>query len=207
MRPRKYIVRVSTSCWFTNLDVEKHNQDIVLYKKMEKIYISLDEYLIKRSDRKELIGFFDKIKNKEIIGCDAQAKGGLNWFPIDLIITIIGISAAGFLQEIGKDIYIKLKKKIKYLLFSNQSEKIKYANIAFEISGKVIYFMFEDLMIENSFDAAFEKIFSEYEENAKKIERFIESNPTELFGYFESITMKYDDDEENRWIIGWINKT
>ena len=27
------IARVSTSCWFTNLDVEKHRQDIVLYKK------------------------------------------------------------------------------------------------------------------------------------------------------------------------------
>jgi hypothetical protein len=27
------IARVSTSCWFTNLEVEKHKQDIVLYKK------------------------------------------------------------------------------------------------------------------------------------------------------------------------------
>ncbi len=26
------IARVSTSCWFTNLEVEKHNEDIVLYK-------------------------------------------------------------------------------------------------------------------------------------------------------------------------------
>src|SRR3989339_1591111 len=29
----KKIARVSTSCWFTNLEVEKHKQDIVLYKK------------------------------------------------------------------------------------------------------------------------------------------------------------------------------
>lgn len=29
----KKIARVSTSCWFTNLDVEKHKQDITLYKK------------------------------------------------------------------------------------------------------------------------------------------------------------------------------
>ncbi len=33
------IARVSTSCWFTNLEVEKHKQDIILYKK----YI-LEEY-------------------------------------------------------------------------------------------------------------------------------------------------------------------
>jgi len=32
----KKIARVSTSCWFTNLEVEKHNQDIVLYKKFNK---------------------------------------------------------------------------------------------------------------------------------------------------------------------------
>jgi hypothetical protein len=32
----KKIARVSTSCWFTNLEVEKHNQDIVLYKKYNK---------------------------------------------------------------------------------------------------------------------------------------------------------------------------
>ncbi len=29
----KKIARVSTSCWFTNLEVEKHKQDITLYKK------------------------------------------------------------------------------------------------------------------------------------------------------------------------------
>lgn len=173
---------------------------------MEKIDISLDEYLIKETDRKELIGFFNGIKDKEITECDTHAKGGLNWFPIDLIIAIIGISATGFLQEIGKDVYAKLKQKIKDLLYSKQAEKIRYANIAFEVKGKVVYFMFEDMLFENNFDIAFEKIFSEYEQTAEKIEGFIESNPAELFGYFESITMKYDE-EENRWIIGWLNKT
>ena len=32
----KKIARVSTSCWFTNLEVEKHKEDIVLYKKYNK---------------------------------------------------------------------------------------------------------------------------------------------------------------------------
>lgn len=35
----KKLVRVSTSCWFTNLDVTKHHEDIVLYKQY-----SPDEY-------------------------------------------------------------------------------------------------------------------------------------------------------------------
>ncbi len=34
----KKIARVSTSCWFTNLDVEKHKQDIILYKKYDPSY-------------------------------------------------------------------------------------------------------------------------------------------------------------------------
>ncbi|MCC7004648.1 adenine-specific methyltransferase EcoRI family protein [Candidatus Nomurabacteria bacterium] len=41
----KKIARVSTSCWFTNLDVEKHKQDIVLYKKYNEIdYPNYENY-------------------------------------------------------------------------------------------------------------------------------------------------------------------
>lgn len=41
----KKIARVSTSCWFTNLEVEKHKQDIVLYKKYnKKDYLKYDNY-------------------------------------------------------------------------------------------------------------------------------------------------------------------
>ncbi len=41
----KKIVRVSTSCWFTNLEVEKHNKDIILYKKYNpKEYLKYDHY-------------------------------------------------------------------------------------------------------------------------------------------------------------------
>ena len=41
----KKIARVSTSCWFTNLEVEKHNQDITLYKKYNpKEYPKYDNY-------------------------------------------------------------------------------------------------------------------------------------------------------------------
>lgn len=41
----KKIARVSTSCWFTNLEVEKHKEDIVLYKKYDKdMYPKYDNY-------------------------------------------------------------------------------------------------------------------------------------------------------------------
>ncbi|HNV96991.1 MAG TPA: adenine-specific methyltransferase EcoRI family protein [bacterium] len=41
----KKIARVSTSCWFTNLEVEKHKQDIVLYKKYNEIdYPNYENY-------------------------------------------------------------------------------------------------------------------------------------------------------------------
>ncbi len=39
------IARVSTSCWFTNLEVEKHKEDIVLYKKYSpESYPKYDNY-------------------------------------------------------------------------------------------------------------------------------------------------------------------
>lgn len=41
----KKIARVSTSCWFTNLEVEKHKQDITLYKKYDPgVYPKYDNY-------------------------------------------------------------------------------------------------------------------------------------------------------------------
>lgn len=41
----KKIARVSTSCWFTNLEVEKHKQDIILYKKYNPVdYPKYDNY-------------------------------------------------------------------------------------------------------------------------------------------------------------------
>jgi len=41
----KKIARVSTSCWYTNLDVEKHKQDITLYKKYTpEEYSKYDNY-------------------------------------------------------------------------------------------------------------------------------------------------------------------
>lgn len=41
------IARVSTSCWFTNLEVKKHKEDIILYKKYkgnEELYPKYDNY-------------------------------------------------------------------------------------------------------------------------------------------------------------------
>jgi hypothetical protein len=41
----KKIARVSTSCWLTNLEVEKHKQDIILYKKYSsEEYLNYDNY-------------------------------------------------------------------------------------------------------------------------------------------------------------------
>jgi hypothetical protein len=173
---------------------------------MRSLEISIDEYLVKEKDRKEILGLLGGIKKKITI-CDTHGKGGMNWFPIDIIIIIIGFTASGFFQEIGRDVYIKLKSKIKELLYKkNDIEKISYANIAFEIENKVVYFTFEDTLLEENYDIAFEKIFSEFDELNIIITRLIRNKPEELFGKFESITMKFDE-EENRWIIGWFNNS
>lgn len=173
---------------------------------MPKLSISLDEYLIPKKDRKEILGFFGSFKDKEVSECDTHAKGGLIWFPIDLIILVSGLTVAGFFQELGKDIYLKLKSKIKELLYKFETpEKIDSAFVAFEVEGKVLYFMLEDKILEEDFDEAFDKIQSEFSEISEKFSKFLKTHPEELFGEFESLTLKYDW-EEKRWIIGWLNK-
>ncbi len=85
----KKIVRVSTSCWFTNLEVEKHKEDVTLYKKYDSEEypkydnydaINVDRYSDIPSDYDGMIGvpvtFLDKHNPKqfEIIG---QGQGNL----------------------------------------------------------------------------------------------------------------------------------
>ncbi|MFA5144547.1 MAG: adenine-specific methyltransferase EcoRI family protein [Candidatus Omnitrophota bacterium] len=86
----KKIVRVSTSCWFTNLVVEKHKQDITLYKKYSrkeypKYYnydaINVDKYTDIPCDYDGAIGvpvtFLDKYNPNqfEVIGLGISNSG------------------------------------------------------------------------------------------------------------------------------------
>lgn len=69
----KKMVRVATSCWFTNLPVKKHNEKLILYKKFDKDYypeyvnydaININSYKEIPSDYYKLMGvpitFLDK---------------------------------------------------------------------------------------------------------------------------------------------------
>lgn len=124
----KKLARVSTSCWFTNLDVEKHKQDIVLYKKYNPIYYpKYDNYkAIEVSkvqeipiDYKEAMGvpitFIDKYNPEqfEILGrADANIANENNTYHIQ------GFSDKGgapmvFGKFIYKRILIKNKKPQK----------------------------------------------------------------------------------------------
>lgn len=94
----KKIARVSTSCWFTNLPVRKHNEDIVLYKKYNSIeYPKYDNYdAINVNTYTEIpydydgimgvpITFLDKYNPNqfEIIGC--SDRGGDNRIGVNAI--------------------------------------------------------------------------------------------------------------------------
>lgn len=87
----KKIARVSTSCWFTNLPVRKHNEDIVLYKKYNPLEypkydnydaINVNTYTEIPYDYEGIMGvpitFLDKYNPDqfEIIGC--SDRGGDN---------------------------------------------------------------------------------------------------------------------------------
>lgn len=174
---------------------------------MNKITLTIDDYLVSENDRKEIIGFIKKagIEN-EIWECDTHSRGGLTWFPTDLIIAVVGLTAAGFFSALGENLYKKLKNKIKEVLSADKSmnEMIYYSYISFENKGITLYFEM-NRMTTDSVDVAFDKIISDFEIITNEVDRLVEFNPEKITGKFDSITFTFDD-EENKWIIAHFNK-
>ncbi len=124
----KKIARVSTSCWFTNLDVEKHKEDIILYKTYkgnEGEYPKYDNYdAIEVSkvanipmDYQEAMGvpitFIDKYNPEqfEIIGAtESEGKGFSNglWNKNSKV-----SQAMANQKRVYKRIFIRNKKAVK----------------------------------------------------------------------------------------------
>lgn len=102
----KKIARVSTSCWFTNLEVEKHKQDIVLYKKYnEKDYPKYDNYEgIEVSKVQEIPMDYEKAMGVPITFID-------KYNPDQFEIIGLGISNSG--KEIGVKPYKAEHKKYR----------------------------------------------------------------------------------------------
>jgi hypothetical protein len=102
----KKIARVSTSCWFTNLEVEKHKQDIVLYKKYDpNDYPKYDNY--------------DGIEVSKVQEIPMDYKGAMGvpitfvdkYNPEQFEIIGLGISSSGL--EIGVQPYKAEHKKYR----------------------------------------------------------------------------------------------
>ena len=88
----KKLVRVSTSCWFTNLDVERHNEFLTFYKKYDPIKypkyenydaINCDKYLDIPEDYYECIGvpitFLDKYNPEQFDIIALGIVGSINF--------------------------------------------------------------------------------------------------------------------------------
>jgi hypothetical protein len=102
----KKIARVSTSCWFTNLDVEKHKQDITLYKKyIPKEYPKYDNYDAINVDKVSDI----PMDYKGVVGVPITFVDKYN--PKQFEIIGLGISNSGI--EIGVKPYKEEHKKYR----------------------------------------------------------------------------------------------
>ncbi|MES2408860.1 MAG: adenine-specific methyltransferase EcoRI family protein [Patescibacteria group bacterium] len=102
----KKIARVSTSCWFTNLEVEKHKQEIILYKKFDQnIYPKYEN--------------FDGIEVSKVQDTPMDYKGGMG-VPITFVdkynpdqFEIIGLGISNSGLEIGVKPYKEEHKKYR----------------------------------------------------------------------------------------------
>src|SRR6266567_6224361 len=108
--------------------------------KIKKVHLYLDEFLTSREDRKEIIRLFEDAKfetNVEV--SDLSAKGGISWFPHDLIIKVTEWTAAGFFGAMGKVAFDRLKDKLKSL-FENKISSLGSVYFVFEVREIVLYF-------------------------------------------------------------------
>jgi hypothetical protein len=174
---------------------------------MARISISLDNYLISGNDRKEIINIIKKTNvETDISEGDLGSKGGIYWFPTDLIILIVGLTASGFFKALGEDAYEKLKNKIKKLLtYKKETDNpIRNAFLSFEADGIVLYFEINWDTVE-CIDKALKKLAVDYPVIEQEIRRLIEFNPKKITGSFSSITFIFDVIDE-QWIIAHFNK-
>lgn len=176
---------------------------------MQKVKISIDDFLVIDQDRKDLVKILKQRDDIEIEYSehDTHAMGGMIWFPTDLIIEIVGLTIAGFFGAIGGEIYQQLKNKIKEILSRDatlDNPGVDWAFLVCEVGGKKVYFEFDKNLID-SYDAAFEKMLSDFPSITRDLIKFFEFGPKKLFGSFSSVTFVFDW-EENRWVLAHLNK-
>lgn len=174
--------------------------------KMVKIQLSLDDYLIDKQDCIEIIDIIKKTTvDTDVYEGPMGEMGGISWFPRDLIILIIGMTAGGFFSAMGKDLYNKLKIKFKLLLsqFTSRESSISTAYLAYEINKLTLYFEFNRDIL-GYVDLAFDKLKSDYPQIEKEVIRLLEFKPQILTGSFSSITFIFDIIDK-QWIIAHFN--
>lgn len=176
---------------------------------MQKVKISIDDFLVIDQDRKDLVKILKQRGDIEIEYSehDTHAMGGMAWFPTDLIIEIVGLTIAGFFGAIGGEVYQQLKNKVKEILNHEatiDNPGIDWVFFVCEVEGKKVYFEFDKHLID-SYDIAFEKMLSDFPSIVQELIKFFEFGPKRLFGDFSSVTFVFDW-EENHWVLAHLNK-
>lgn len=115
----KKIARVSTSCWFTTLEVEKHKQDITLYKKYTlEEYPKYDNYDATNVDKvSEIPMDYDGVMGVPVTFLD---KYNPKQFEI---IGHVGSVGADGVYSFANAIYLNSKKLFKRILIKNKNLK------------------------------------------------------------------------------------
>jgi hypothetical protein len=173
---------------------------------MINVNLILDEYLLSENDRLDLKNIFIESKIKpNIFEGDTHAKGGIIWFPTDLIVLVIGMTAAGFFAALGKDIYKKLKIKLIKILEEEKpfDKKVSQLYFAFDHPKIRLYFVVSE-SYSDKLDYSIDKIANDYPLLLKEA-LDIKALNIKSIGSFESIAYYFDEDED-RWIIAHFNK-
>ncbi|MBA4336544.1 hypothetical protein C0416_02095 [bacterium] len=137
---------------------------------------------------------------------DTSAKGGLFWFPVDVIIFATGVVLTGFLAQIGAKLADKLIDVIKKVSKDKNRSKFYIDTV---LSNKVeVYFDFDIYDYKNQVfvedKALFVKAFQEMPKSLLQLETALNPSTLALLGNPKSVVLKYDF-ELGRWLIFQCN--
>lgn len=110
------IARVSTSCWFTNLEVKKHKEFLILYKKYNsKDYPYYDNYNAINVDKVSDI----PMDYKDVMGVPVTFLDKYNPEQFEIIGHVGSVGADG-VYSFANAIYLNKKKLFKRILIKNK---------------------------------------------------------------------------------------
>lgn len=184
--------------YFISNSIYNHRMKLFyLSQERQKISLTLDEFDLTEADRSDLVEVISRTNIETSVSIhDTHAKGGIAWFPTGLIITVLGLTATGFFQALGEDLYSKFKNRLA------QIKSRTSFFLEFQCGKMELYFEFNEFA--EDLDECVKKLSEQYPSIVSDVKRLKRSRFESILGKYSSITFTFDP-LEKKWTIAHFN--